>query len=88
MCFFTQWARGVLAEFVTVTQTLEGVSVWSKFREFSQPHTRYNEGMRERVFYCIIFDPCLSVPTVYNQGTALNGVLSDETTKTNKQTNK
>ena len=47
----------MLAESVMVTQTLEGVSVWNKFREFSQPHTRYNEEMRERVFYCIIFDP-------------------------------
>ena len=27
-------------EFVTVTQTLEGVSVSNKFGEFSQPHTR------------------------------------------------
>ena len=30
-------AHGVLVEFVTVTQTLECVSVSNKFREFSQP---------------------------------------------------
>ena len=33
-------AHGVLVEFVTVTQTLECVSVSNKFREFSQPYTR------------------------------------------------
>ena len=71
MCYFTQYARWVLREFVTVTQTLESVLVSNKFREFSLPHTPWNEGMRERVFYRITLDPCLSMPTGYTVGCLL-----------------
>ena len=70
----------MLVEFVTVTQTLEGVSVSNKFREFSQTHTRQNEGMRKRVHAY----PCL--PGIIRLFIALKDISTDETTKTNRQT--
>ena len=56
----------LLVEFVTETQILEGVSVWNKFRDSPSP-IRDKMKELERVFYWISFDPCLSMPTGYNQ---------------------